>query len=82
METKGNKILMSVCTWWISIFALTKLAMEEYCTLLLKRGLDAPTKAKVVANLEHLVDVEVLLSLSYVFPLLEVVNILIKFTQM
>jgi hypothetical protein len=54
--------------------------MEEYCTLLLKRGLDALTKAKVVANLEHLVDVEVLLSLSYVFPLLEVVHIFIKFS--
>ncbi len=52
--------------------------MEEYCTLFLKRGLDAPKKANVVANLEHLVDVEVLLSLSYVFPLLEVVHILIK----
>jgi len=79
METKGNKILMNVCTWWSSIFAPTKLVMEEYCTLLLERGFDAQTKAKVVVNLEHLVDVEVLLSLSYVFPLLEVVHILIKF---
>jgi hypothetical protein len=27
--------------------------MEEYYTLLLKRGLDALTTTKVVANLEH-----------------------------
>jgi hypothetical protein len=54
--------------------------MEEYCTLLLNGGLDALTKAKIVVNLEHSVDVEVLLNLSYVFPLLEVVHNLIKFS--
>jgi hypothetical protein len=37
-------------------------------------GLHAPTKANVVFNLEHLVDVEVFLGLSCVLLLLEIMH--------
>jgi hypothetical protein len=56
--------------------------MEEYHTLSLKMGLDASTYAKDVSNLEHLVDVEVLLGLPCVFPLLKTLHNHIKFRQM
>jgi len=46
-----------------------KQVMEEYCTLLIKMTFDVPKKVKVIANLDHLVDVEVILGLPCVFPL-------------
>jgi hypothetical protein len=82
VEKKGNKVIKNVHNKWINMFVPTKRVMEEYHTLLLKMGLDAPIEIKVNDNLTHLVDVEVLLSLSCVFPLLEVVHNLIKFSQM
>jgi len=59
----------------------TKQMMEEYHTLMLKTRFDTPIKVKIVFNLKHLVDVEVLLGLSCVFSLLEVVDNLIKFDR-
>jgi len=64
------------------MFVPTKQMMKEYHTLLLKMGLDAPIEVKVNVNSTHLVDVEVLLGLLCVFPLLEIVHNLIKFNQM
>jgi hypothetical protein len=56
--------------------------MEEYCALLLKIGCDAPIKVKAISNLEHLVCVNVLPSLSFVLLFLEVLHNIIKFNQM
>jgi hypothetical protein len=64
------------------MFVPTKQMMKEYHTLLLKMGLDAPIEVKVNVNSTHLVDVEVLLGLLCVFPLLEIVHNLVKFNQM
>jgi hypothetical protein len=64
------------------MLALANQMMEKYHTLSLKMGLDASTYAKDVSNLEHLVDVEVLLGLSCVFPLLKALHNHIKFSQM
>jgi hypothetical protein len=64
------------------MFVPTKQVMKEYRTLLLKMGLDATIEVKVNVNLTHMVDVEVLLGLSCVFPLLEIMHNLIKFSKM
>jgi hypothetical protein len=56
--------------------------MEEYHTLLIKMAFDMPNKVKVIANLDHLVDVEVILGLSCDFPLLETMHTIIKFNQL
>jgi hypothetical protein len=64
------------------MFVPTKQVMKEYRTLLLKMGLDATIEVKVNVNLTHVVDVEVLLGLSCVFPLLEIMHNLIKFSKM
>jgi hypothetical protein len=45
------------------MLAPTKWVMEDLCTLLLEMGLDTPTKAKIVFNLEHPMDVEIFLGL-------------------
>lgn len=51
----------------------------EYRPLLMKTALDSPTIALVASNLELLCDVEILLSLVCLVPMLEVVNLLVKF---
>jgi hypothetical protein len=40
----------------------------------------SPTQANIVASLDHLVDMEALLGLSSVFPMLEEVHFLFKFS--
>jgi len=59
-----------------------KRAMEEYRTLLIKMAFDKPKKVRVIANLNHLVDVEVTLGLSCNFPLLESMYNVINFSQL
>jgi hypothetical protein len=54
----------------------TKRVMEKYKTLLMKMALDMNVNFQAATNFEHLVDLEVLLSL-----LLEHVHNLIKFFQ-
>ncbi len=56
--------------------------MEEYRTLLIKMAFNVPNKVKVIANLDHLVDVEVILGLRCDFPLLEAMHKIIKFSQL
>ncbi len=64
------------------MLAPTKWVMEDLCTLLLEMGLDTPTKAKIVFNLEHPMDVEIFLGLWCVFLLLEVMHNFIKLNYM
>jgi hypothetical protein len=82
MEIKGNKILRNIKTKWISMFNLVKHVLFEYCTLLMKMALDAPTISFTKSNLCLLINVEMLLGLNVVMPLLEVMHSLIKFAQL
>ncbi len=45
----------------------------------MKMALDSPTIALATSNLELFCDVEILLSLVCLVPMLEVVNLLVKF---
>ncbi len=90
METKGNKMLRNVTTRWISMRSPAMRVLDEYKTLIMKMGLDmTPSgekqKQKVTSiaadNFDTLVDLEVLLSLSVIQPLLSCVHVLMKFSQ-
>jgi hypothetical protein len=81
METKRNKILINVRIRWINMLSRVKRVMAKYRTLLIKMAFDMPNKVKVITNLDHLVDVEVILGLSCDFPLLEAMHKIIKFSQ-
>jgi hypothetical protein len=87
METKGNKVLWNVTTRWISMRSPAMRVLSEYKTLIVKMGLDmTPTPNHRVpvgaeANFNYLVDLEVLLSLCCIMPLLDAVNWLIKLSQ-
>jgi hypothetical protein len=51
--------------------SLAKRVVEEYHTLLVEMALDSPIEVKATTNLQLLVNVEVMLCLSYILLLLE-----------
>jgi hypothetical protein len=81
METNGNKILQNIKTRWISMLSPLLHVLSKYHTLFMKMALDATiTFAK--SNLCLLTNVEMLLRLNVVMPLLEAMHYLIKFAQL
>ncbi len=82
MEIKGNKILHNVKTRWISMLSLAKRMMVEYKTLLVKMVMDQNTNQQSKFNYKHLCDLQILLGLACIFPLLKSMHVLIKFAQM
>jgi hypothetical protein len=82
LETKGDKILQNVKTRWFSMLSLAKRLMAKYKTLLLKMALDNLTNQQTKQNYEHLCDLQILLGLACIFPLLEFMHALIKFAHM
>ncbi len=56
-----------------------KRLMAEYKTFLVKMVLDNPTNQQAKQNYEHLCDLQILLGLACILPLLESVHALIKF---
>jgi len=56
--------------------------MEKYMTMLVKMVLDNPTNQQVKLNYKNLCDLQVLLGLVCILPLLEFFHAFIKFAQM
>ena len=86
METKGLKLLKNMETQWISMCSPNHRIMDEYKTLLVKMDVDMAAggqngNSAVATNFDYLSDIEVLLSLSYFIPMLNVVHYLIKLSQ-
>jgi hypothetical protein len=97
MQSKGLKILKNITTWWISMLAPTVRVMNEYKVLLVKMAMDSkpaqrdvngkkvPRDKKLVnlakKNLAFLSDIQILLGLSGLLPLLRCVHSLMKFSQ-
>ncbi len=79
METKGNEILQNIKTRWISMLNLVKCVLFKNCILYMKMTLNATIVIFAKSNLCLLTDLEMLLGLNVVMPLLEVVHFLIKF---
>jgi hypothetical protein len=87
IETKGLKILRNIKTMWISMLSPAIRAMNEYKTLLVKMLEDSKLKKeKVQAKnaticLDHLIDIQIALSLTSLLPMLRLSQSLIKFAQ-
>jgi hypothetical protein len=82
LEMKENKILWNVKARWISMLSLAKRLMAKYKTFLVKMTLNNLANQQAKQNYEHLCDLQILLGLAYVLPLLEFVHALIKFASM
>jgi hypothetical protein len=81
VETAGQRILRNVKTRWISCLEPVKRLMSEYKALVLKMHLDSSSLATAKANLNLLSEIELLLGLACILPMLEALNYLIKFFQ-
>jgi hypothetical protein len=81
METKGRKILKHVRTRWLSLLLPAQRVISEYRTLVMKMELDNAKETNSKALLASLTDVETLLGLACLVPLMEVVDCMMQFVQ-
>jgi hypothetical protein len=81
METRGQHILRNIKGWWISMLLPAKIILSEYKALVLKMHQDSTTISQVAHNLYLMCDLEVILGLSCLMPMLEGLNEFIKFSQ-
>jgi len=65
---------------WISMFNLTKRVMAMYMPLLAKMVEDTLSIMFVKVNFEFFCDLNLFISLSYLLPMFETIEILIKFS--
>jgi len=79
LETKGLKLLHNVKAMWISMLSLMKRLFVEYQTLMVHMNNDLNYVVATKTNLEYLCDVEVVMGLMCIIPMLKVVHVLIKF---
>lgn len=79
MEKKGNKILKQVKTRWISLLKPAKRIMQQYSVLVYNMHLDTGKVKAAEKTLESLVDVETLIGLACLVPLLKLLNTVSKF---
>jgi hypothetical protein len=82
MEIKGNKILNNIKIRWIFMINLVKQVLSDFRTLLMKMTLNATTIPSTQSNLFLFTNVETLLGLNTMMPLLEAIHSLIKFAQL
>jgi hypothetical protein len=81
METKGLKILCNIKTKWISMVAPSKVVLEEFKILLVKMAKDAIANEFATINYELLFDIETILGLTCLLPMLEALQGLNKYVQ-
>jgi hypothetical protein len=81
VETLGQWILRNMKTRWISCLEHVKPMMSKYKALILKMHLDSTSLATAKANLNLLCEIELLLGLACILPMLEALNYLLKFSQ-
>ncbi len=82
MKIKGNKILHNIKIRWIFMINLVKEVLFKYRILLMKMTLDATTIPSTQFYLFLLLNVETLLGLNIMMPLLKVIHSLIEFAQL
>jgi len=80
-ETKVLNLLCNIKTCWISMFSPLKRLLTKYKLLVVKMYMDAPKSKPTQDNLDLLCDLELVLGLPCILPMLEVVLTLIKYAQ-
>jgi hypothetical protein len=81
MKAKGNKILQNVKTHWNNMLSLAKRTLSMYMPLVAKMAKDIPSLMVAWVNFEFRCDVNLLISLFSLIPMLEIIHALIKFAQ-
>jgi hypothetical protein len=81
LQTKGLKILQNITTRWISMLAPVVRVMTEYRTLVLKLYEDKAIVTQAMKPCEHLLNVQILIGLSCLLPMLKSLHSLMQFAQ-
>jgi len=81
LKTKGLKLLRNVKIHWISMLSPLKRLLAHYKSLVVKMHFDCEKNKSVYGNFELFCDLDVILGLPYVMPILEVVHYVIKYAQ-
>jgi hypothetical protein len=81
MKPKGNKILENVKTYWTNMISPTKWVMSMYMPLLAKMVEDNSSLLITKVNSGFLCNVNLLIFLYCLLPMLETIHALIKFAQ-
>jgi hypothetical protein len=71
IESKGLKFLKNIKMKWISILASSKQMVKEYKTSVVKMNDDVVSNETINNNYELLYDVETIMGLTCVLPMLE-----------
>jgi hypothetical protein len=82
LNSKGNKILRNIKTRWLSMLAPTVRIMNEYRPLLVKMSKDVGVKkstALATKCFQHLTNIQVLLGLATILPVLRLANKFMKY---
>jgi hypothetical protein len=79
LESKGLKLLRNIKTCWISMLSPLEWLLVKYKSMVVKMHMDAPKSKSAWDNLDLLCDLELVLGLPCILPMLEVVHTLIKY---
>lgn len=81
MNIKGYKILHIIKIKWINMVAPSKVILEEFKTLLVKMAQDATINESTTTNCELTCEVETILGLTSMMPILQTLQGLNKYVQ-
>jgi hypothetical protein len=81
MEIRGQQFFRFIKMHWISMLLPTKRVLSKYCALVFKMHWDVGIVTQATHNLEFFCNLEVMLGLSCIMPMLKRLNELIKFSQ-
>jgi hypothetical protein len=81
LHSKGLKILRNVKTRWLSMMSPAIQIMTEYKSLLLKMMIDKEEFDVAKTCFDHLVDVQIVISLSCLVSMLRSLHSLMQFAQ-
>jgi hypothetical protein len=81
LETKGLKILRQVKTRWLSMMSPAIRMMNEYKTLVVKMMEDEQAVDAAKTSFQHLMDIQIVVSLSCLIPMLKSLHQLMQLGQ-
>jgi hypothetical protein len=81
LQTKGLKILKQVKTRWLSMLSPAIRVMNEYRTLVVKMMEDQDEVDTAKTSFHHLIDIQIVVSLSCLIPMLKCLHHLMQLGQ-
>lgn len=81
IQIKGLKILKNIKTRWLSMLSPIVRVMNEYRMLLMKMEQDSATTNITKICIDHLTDVQIVVGLACLMPMLQSVHVLMQYAQ-